>query len=474
MNKATIRFVVATLAILLAFAAGRYWRMDGDESAGATKSDEPEILYWVAPMDPDFRRSEPGKSPMGMDLVPVYADGQGDNSAGIVSIDPAIVNSLGVRTEGAVRGPLPRRIETVGYVSYDEGTLQHVHTRVDGWIEKLAVSATGDPVTKGQLLFELYSPTLVNAQEEFLAALGSASANLADASRQRLSALGVSPLEIDRLARDRKVRQRIQVFAESDGFVSHLGVRDGIYVTPSTDILSIAKLDDIWVLAEVFERQSGWVEAGQSASVALDFAPAERREGLVDYVYPTLDPKTRTLAVRLRFDNEDGVLKPNMFTRVTIFGSRTEDVVHVPREALIRGGRVNRVVIAEGEGRFRAQPVEIGIESGDRVEIRRGVSAGDRLVTSGQFLIDSESSIDSALARFEAGQDEAAMPEDGSADGESQQHSDMDHSEMDHSTMDHSQMDHSNMDHSQMDHSGMDHSKAKQPEDDHSHMDHDQ
>ena len=422
-------FAVAAIAIALfvGFVAGRFGSAGSDDGSGQTTVGEREILYWVAPMDPNFRRDEPGKSPMGMDLVPVYADEAGTDGPDVVSIDPAIVNNLGVRTASAERGELSRRIETVGYVGYDEDTLHHVHTRVDGWIEKLAVNATGDPVTQGQVLFELYSPTLVNAQEEFLATLGSAVQGLADASRQRLLALGVNQAEIDQLARDRRVRQRIQVFAQSDGFIAHLGVREGIYVTPATEIMSIAELDQVWVLAEVFERQAAWVRPGQRADVELDYLPGKRWQGTVDYVYPELDETTRTLKVRLRFDNTDQVLRPNMFTRVTILGTETDAVVHVPRAAVIRGGKVNRVVVSLGDGRFRAQPVDIGIESGDRVEIRRGVAPGEQVVTSGQFLIDSESNIDAALARFQSsGANESSMPAGG----------DMDHSQMDHSQMD--------------------------------------
>ncbi len=206
------------------------------ETAGEA---EREILYWVAPMDPNFRRDEPGKSPMGMDLVPVYAD-EVDTRPGVVAIDATLVNNLGVRTAVAERGTLPRRIETVGYIGYDEDTLQHVHTRVEGWIEKLATTATGDPVEKGQLLFELYSPTLVNAQQEYLAALTSSNIGLRDASRDRLAALGVTDREIARLDRERKVSQRVRVYAESDGVIAQLGVREGMFVTPATDITSVA------------------------------------------------------------------------------------------------------------------------------------------------------------------------------------------------------------------------------------------
>lgn len=359
-----------------------------------------EILYWVAPMDPNYRRDEPGKSPMGMDLVPFYAD-EVDAQPGVVAIDATMVNNLGVRTSAAVSGSLSRRIETVGYIGYDEDTLQHVHTRVEGWIEKLATKASGDPVEQGQLLFELYSPTLVNAQQEYLAALGSKNSVLRAASRDRLIALGVTSGEVQQLERERKVRQHVRVYAENDGVIAHLGVREGIYVTPATDVMTVAQLDTVWVLAEVFERQAAWVRPGQQASVELDYLPGETLSGVVDYVYPELDPVTRTLKVRLRFDNDTRMLRPNMFARVIIEGDAIDNIVHVPREAVIRGGRGNRVVIALGEGRFRSQTVLVGIESGDRVAIRRGLQAGEQVVTSAQFLLDSESNIESALQRME-------------------------------------------------------------------------
>jgi len=402
-----IIFVIG--AIVIAVALGiLIGRSMSSKTAAPTESSaggDREVLHWVAPMDANYRRDEPGKSPMGMDLVPVYAD-QIDGQPGVVAIDATIVNNLGVRTAKAQRGELSQRIETVGYVAYDEDTVQHVHTRVDGWIEKLATKATGDAVEKGQLLFELYSPTLVNAQEEYLIALRSTNKLLLKASKERLAALGMTGSEIARLDKERTVRRRVRVYAEADGVIAHLGVREGIFVTPATEIMSVAKVDKVWVLAEVFERQAAWVKAGQSAMVELDYLPGEMWHGKVDYVYPELDPKTRTLKVRLRFDNAAETLRPNMFARVTIQGDGFGEVVHVPREALIRGGSVNRVVLALGEGRFRAQPVQVGIESGDRVAIRKGVSAGDLVVVSAQFLIDSESNIGSALARMQDTSDE--------------------------------------------------------------------
>jgi Cu(I)/Ag(I) efflux system membrane fusion protein len=396
------RFLMAA-AVVTGLVAGYLIARGTDDSqtqsakgAGA----EREILYWVAPMDPNYRRDEPGKSPMGMDLVAVYAD-EVDAQPGVVSIDPVVVANLGVRSAVAERGSLPRRIETVGYVDYNQDFVQHVHTRVDGWVEKLAVKASGEPVTAGQLLFELYSPALVNAQQEYLAALRSGNDSLRAASGYRLSSLGMSDGDIARLEKERKVRQRVNVYSNSDGFVTHLGIREGMFVTPATEVMTVASLDTVWLLAEVFERQSAWVEVGQRATVELDYLPGRTWEGVVDYIYPELEQQTRTLRVRLRFDNAEGLLRPNMFASVVIEGTPVENVVHVPRQAVIRGERYNRVVIDIGDGRFRTRPVRLGLESGDRIAIRKGLSGGERVVTSAQFLIDSESNVGSALSRME-------------------------------------------------------------------------
>lgn len=404
--KKILSFGLAALtALVIGFGVGRYspFSQKSGDATMAEPGDASDILYWVAPMDPNYRRDEPGKSPMGMDLVPVYADATG-REPGQVTIDPTMVHNLGVRTAPALRSELPRRFDTVGYVAYDEDTVQHVHTRVDGWIERLVTKASGERVTQGQLLFELYSPTLVSAQEEYLAARRSGNRSLMSASRDRLVALGVSAPDIDRLATNKQALRTVPVRAEADGVIAHLGVREGIFVTESTEIMSVARLDSVWVIAEVFERQASWVRPGQKATVRLDYRPGETFSSTIDYIYPELDPVTRTLKVRLRFDNDSESLRPNMFARVTIDGAGFGEVVHVPREAVIRGGRTDRVVIDLGNGRFKVTPVMIGIESGDRIAIRSGLRAGDRVVTSSQFLLDSESNVDTALDRLESQQ----------------------------------------------------------------------
>lgn len=411
MKSISLIIVLVVAALALGFVSGQWWPKQTEQggTTNASNDDARKVLYYKAPMDPNYRSDQPGKSPMGMDLVPVYADGVGSNDPGVVSIDPKIINNLGVRSAAVEYGALPREINTVGYVGYDEDSYHQINTRVEGWIEHLAIKAGGDPVRKGQVLFELYSPTLVNAQQEYLAVLNSRDKAMLAASRERLAALGVTTGEIDRLDRERVVKQRTQIFAQADGVVVHLNVREGVFVTPAMAVMSIANLDQVWMSVEIFERQSAWVEAGQRAVAMLDALPGETLHGSVDYVYPELDKKTRTLTVRIRLDNTTGQLRPNMFARVSIFPEATSAVTHVPREALVRGGRVNRLVVELGDGQYRAQAVEVGIESGDRVEIRSGVAQGDRVVTSGQFLIDSESNIESALSRLEPTAEKTAM-----------------------------------------------------------------
>ncbi len=375
--------------------------------SGEAESKQREILYWVAPMDPNFRRDKPGKSPMGMDLVPVYADNSSP-TAGTVEIDSNVIQNFGVRSESVTYGRLDREIETVGYVEYDENALQHIHTRVDGWIEKLSVKAEGDPVRKDETLFELYSRTLVNAQQEYLLAKESAQGPLIAASQERLVSLGMTAPEILELDRSQTVNQRVKVVAHTDGVVAMLGIREGVYVTPATHVMSIADLERVWILAEVMERHADAIKIGQEVVFEVDSKPGRKFEGQVEYIYPEMDPQTRSLKVRIGYSVQDDVFRPNMFARVSIIVPGKNDVIHVPTSAVIRGGSSDRVVVDLGNGRFKSTPVVAGYDSGNSTEILRGLETTDRVVTSGQFLIDSESNIDTALARFEDRSSEAS------------------------------------------------------------------
>ncbi|NOQ88895.1 MAG: efflux RND transporter periplasmic adaptor subunit [Gammaproteobacteria bacterium] len=360
-------------------------------------AEEKEILYWVAPMDPNYRRDKAGKSPMGMDLIPFYA---GEDVGSEVSISPAVIQNLGIRTATAELTRLWRGIDTVGYVGYDESKVSHIHLRTEGWIETLAVESEGERVKKGDFLFDVYSPKLVNAQEELLTALTTGNKGLINATKERLSSLGISRAQIKTLQKSKKVKQRISIFAPQDGVVSSLPIREGMFVKPAQKVMTLGGLSSVWLLAEVFERQSQWVEVGQDAEVTLSYIPGETWKGKVEYIYPSLDPKTRTLKVRLRFANPGETLKPNMYANIKIYGGAKENTIVIPLEGLIRTGREQRVIIALGDGKFEARNVRAGIESGDYVEILEGVNQGDKIVVSGQFLVDSEASMRASLNRM--------------------------------------------------------------------------
>jgi Cu(I)/Ag(I) efflux system membrane fusion protein len=400
-NIAVLKLYASAVAVILMLAVSITGSLITGIFPAAQAADEKEILYWVAPMDPNYRRDKPGKSPMGMDLIPYYANQDADHDEGSkVSISPAIVQNLGIRTSRAERTRLWRGIDTVGYVDYDESKVSHIHLRTEGWIEKLAVESEGDRVKKGEFLFDVYSPKLVNAQEELITALNSGNKGLIRASKERMSALGISSNQIKQLEKDRNVRQRISIYAPQDGVVSDLPVREGMFVQPSMKVMTLGDLSSVWLLAEVFERQSAWVKADQSAEVSLSYIPGKTWQGKVEYIYPSLDPKTRTLKIRLRFDNPGELLKPNMYANVKIYGGATAETIVIPLEGLIRTGREERVIVAAGEGKFEARKVRAGVESGEYVEILEGVNQGDEIVTSGQFLIDSEASMRASMNRL--------------------------------------------------------------------------
>lgn len=365
-------------------------------------SSEKKPLYWVAPMDANYRRDKPGKSPMGMDLIPVYEQSGGteDNGPGAVFIAPHVINNLGVRTAPVEMKSMHSTISTVGYVQYDEDKLVHIHPRVEGWIEKLFVKATGNPVQKDQPLYSLYSPELVNAQEELLIALKRNNKALITGARERLKALQLPSAAIEELEKTNQVKQTVTFYAPQSGVVEELQIREGFYVNPSNTLMSIGQLEHIWVEAEVFERDAGRVTEGLPVSMTLDYLPGKEWSGIVDYVYPSLNIKTRTLRVRAKFDNPNGKLKPNMFAQVVIHANGLGNALLVPKESVIRTGKQNRVVLALGEGQFKSIAVVIGRVDNDSIEILDGLTEDDVVVTSAQFLIDSESSKSSDFKRM--------------------------------------------------------------------------
>jgi multidrug efflux pump subunit AcrA (membrane-fusion protein) len=374
--------------------------------------------YWKAPMDPTYVRDAPGKSPMGMDLVPACAEEGDELPDRAVRINPGMIQNMGVRMAPIERRDLSRVVRAVGRVDYDERLVEHVHIKVQGWIEKLYVEYEGEMVKRGQPLLELYSPELVSTQEELLIAARYRDAtgdspfsdvkrggdDLFEATRRRLALWDIPERDIDRLLDRGIVRKTLALYAPTSGVVTHLGVRKGMEVGVNDVLYTIADLSRVWVYADVYEYELAWIAEGQRGVVELSYLPGVALEGVVTYIYPYLNPKTRTARVRLELDNPGGVLKPDMFANVSIEAETRKGVLAVPEEAVIRSGRRNLIVVALGDGRFQPRDVTLGLDTGDGwLEVQDGVRESERVVTSGQFLIDSESKLQEAVQKLLAG-----------------------------------------------------------------------
>ncbi len=374
-------------------------------SAPQADSGGPAILYWVAPMDPNFRRDGPGKSPMGMDLIPVY---EGDEPAGNpaeVRMDAAEINAVGVRTALAKADEISSQIRTVGFVDWNEHRTAHVHTRVEGWIERLDVRAVGDTVSKGDLLFELFSPEVGSATAELVRINESEpGTRIVEIAKNRLRSLGMGDAQIERISQTGQAERNIAIYAPQDGVVVALEAAEGMYLKPDVRALTLTNPTDIWLIAEVFERDLGRLSEGMRAEARFEHLPGTVFEGTVDYIYPELDLRTRTLSVRLVFDNADGSLRPGMFGTVLLEDTDRHLAVTVPSEAVIRTGRAERVILRTGEGLFAPRLVTTGLRdgfgAGGRTEIVQGLAAGEEVVSSAQFLIDSESVLNAGMMRM--------------------------------------------------------------------------
>jgi Cu(I)/Ag(I) efflux system membrane fusion protein len=358
---------------------------------------------YVCPMHPSIIKDEPGDCPIcGMDLVQQKLEPMAGERPEI-GLTPAVIQTLGVRTAKAERGTLWKYIKTVGRIEYDETRLAHLHPRADGWIETLDLRAEGEPVKQGQRLAELYAPRILSAQVDFLLAqdrTGGQRRVSEDKARNILRLLDVPDDIIREIEQTGEPRNRIPIRAPIDGIVTQMTARDGMYVTESSELFSIADLSRVWVMVDIYEQQIDWLSAGLSAEMTVPARPGRTWEGKVDYLYPELDPATRTLKVRLVFDNPGLALKPNMFADVVIYGGPKRDVLKVPAEAVIVTGERESVVLAQGDGRFQPVDVATGMQRGGEVEILSGLEAGDEVVVSGQFLIDSESNLQASFMRM--------------------------------------------------------------------------
>jgi Cu(I)/Ag(I) efflux system membrane fusion protein len=412
-------FAAAVVALALA-GGGGYWmgRHGGEAGAqapaaadGAAMPKARKLLYYRNPMGLPDTSPTPKKDPMGMDYVPVYEGEENEPDSGsTIRISSEKVQKLGVRTEAAQLRAVDRRVRAVGRVEVDERRVFAVAPKFEGWVERLHVNVTGQPVAKGQPLFEVYSPELVSAQREYaIAAQGVASMKdaspdtrnsmqqLADAALTRLANWDISPEQVKALAQSGNAKRTLTFRSPVAGVVTEKKALSGMRFQPGDALFQIADLSAVWVLADVFESDVGLVKPGAKVQVRVDAYPDKSFAGIVSYVYPTLNAETRTVPVRVELANPGGLLKPAMYAQVDLPTAAKGQVVTVPVSAVIDSGTRRTVLVKVGEGRFEPREVKLGARGDDYVEVTEGVKEGEPVVVAANFLIDAESNLNAAV-----------------------------------------------------------------------------
>lgn len=381
----------------------------GAASGATAKSGGRKIKYYKSTMIPGEVRQTPGKDSMGMDMVPVYEDEGATPESRAITVDPVAVQNMGIRTATVTRGPLRRVIRTVGMIDYNETALVDVTTKFKGWIEKLHVAATGQPVHRGEPLFEIYSPDLYSAQAEYVLTLeqvanGSPGLSiLRESALTKLKFFDISSEQIAELEKTRQPRKTLSIAAPIDGFVVEKTAVAGQMVEAGMKLYRIANLDTVWVQTHVYEQDLPLLKPGQPALVKLSYVPGGEFRGHVNYLYPTLDEKTRTARVRLELPNPDHVLRPGMFATVELRAEIDPSALLVPESAVLRSGKKNIVFVALDGGMFEPRSVTLGSRGeGDVYQVLGGLAEGEQVVISGQFMLDSESQLREAILKMTA------------------------------------------------------------------------
>jgi Cu(I)/Ag(I) efflux system membrane fusion protein/cobalt-zinc-cadmium efflux system membrane fusion protein len=375
-----------------------------------------KIKYWTSPMDPTYISNEPGKSPMGMDLVPVYEEeGESQEPASTIRIDPVTMQNMGVRFGRVKRKVLIKNIRTIGNITFDETKIFTVNTKFNGWIEKLYVNFVGEDVKKGQPLFEIYSPELVTAQEEYLLALNQysrlsnssyprvreGSRRLLEASHTRLRYWDLTDKQIAQIGKTGRVQKTLTIYSPATGVVTQKDAFKGHYVKEGKHQYEIVDLSSVWVDVDVYEYELPWVRKGMAAEMDLSYIPGKRFKGKVLFIYPYLDPKTRTAKLRLAFPNPGYQLKPGMYANIDLKSVVATDSLVIPQEAVIDSGVRKIVFVALGEGKFQPRDVNIGLEGNDNeFQVLEGLSEGEEIVLSAQFMLDSESRLRETIQKM--------------------------------------------------------------------------
>ena len=383
-----------------------------NDNSQQTAQKDRKVLYWRASMNPDEVYDHPGKSKMGMDLVPVYED-EGSGS-GVVTISGALQQNMNVKTAVVEEKDLSSRVTTNGILQTDEQKEFIVTTKVSGWVEKLYVNYTGQKVKKGEKLIDIYSPELVAAQQELITALSYGSTvenspdksisasgkDLINNSIRKLELLDVPDTEIKRIENTKEIKKYITLFAPFDGTVIHKNIIEGEKIAAGAPLLKIANLENLWLLADIYEYELPKIKLGSPANITFNFLPRKVFKSRISFIYPVLDDKTRTVKVRFDIPNYNDQLKPSMFANIVINGKNLGNYPVIPEQAVIRTGQKNVVILSLGDGKFKPVEVTLGDYSDGYYQVLNGLSAGNKIVTSAQFLIDSESNLKAALSQF--------------------------------------------------------------------------
>jgi len=391
MNKKSI--ITTTAALVIGLSAG-YSLSSGSniENKPAKKSGEKEIAYWVAPMDPNYRRDEPGKSPMGMDLIPVYVgEKAGSNDVGF-TIPTNVVANLGMKVETAKVEDFSPQLRVTGKAHYNEDQTSHIHVRAGGWVENLYVRSVGAKVAEGDKLFSYYSPEIATALSDYLQ-LQNSSKRLQDIALSRLKSYGLTDRSIDIAVKSGNPHQPITVFADRGGVITKLGIQEGGKIAGNTKAFVLTNPDSMWMIADVYPQQAPLIEKKQT--VTLDNGQVTS----VDYIYPDTEEKLQTLKVRMILGNSEGAIKAGQYMAATI-ATKSEDQLTIPSSAIIRLGNMDRVILSHGEGKFEAAEIVTGASSEGRTVVTSGLKKGEKVVVSGQFMLDSESSFSGASIRM--------------------------------------------------------------------------
>jgi membrane fusion protein, copper/silver efflux system len=377
------------------------------EAAGAAgqASGERKVKYYKSTMNPGETSPMPAKDSMGMDMVPVYESGGGTSDSQVISVEPMTTQDMNIHTATVTRGPLRRLVRTVGVIEYNEAGLADVTTKFKGWVEKLYVDTTGQQVHRGEALFEIYSPELYSAQREYVLAMEgtntAGSAALKVSARTKLRFFDISDAQITELERTREPSKTLRVVAPQDGFVVEKLVVEGQMVEAGMKLYRLADLGLVWAQAQIYEQDLGYLKLGQEAKVTLSYLPDREFRGRVTYIYPNVDEKTRTARVRMEFHNPGYFLKPGMFATVQVLSELEPSVLLVPDMAVLRSGEKNTVFLALEGGRFEPRTVTLGPQAeNDTYQVLSGLNEGERIVTSGQFLLDSESQLREAIQKM--------------------------------------------------------------------------